>query len=330
MPRKPKRRASGPDDPRGMERLRDAFMAWMRTTNYSEHTIYGRQIYLDLFIRWATERGIARPADVTQPILERYQHHLMHLVRPNGKTLAIHSQYSRLVPLRAWFRWLSKRKHILYNPAADIDLPRLAQRLPKHVLSVSEVETVLAVPDVNSALGVRDRAMLETFYSTGMRRMELAGLKLGDLDAERGTLIIRQGKGKRDRMLPFGQRAAKWVAKYARQVRPELVVGLDEGVLFLTSAGERFAPGRLSQLVRGYVEASGIGKTGACHLFRHTMATLMLEGGADIRFIQQMLGHARLETTQIYTQVSIRKLKQVHASTHPGARLDRSKATQEP
>ena len=156
-----------------------------------------------------------------------------------------------------------------------------------------------------------------------MRRFELINLKLYDIDAERGTIMIRQGKGKKDRMVPVGERALAWVEKYLTDVRPSLVVEPDEGTVFLTNQYEPFTKNRLTQLVRNYVDAADIGKKGACHLFRHTMATLMLENGADIRFIQQMLGHARLDTTQIYTQVSIRKLKEIHSVTHPSAKLKR-------
>jgi integrase/recombinase XerD len=168
-----------------------------------------------------------------------------------------------------------------------------------------------------NAFGLRDRAILETFYSTGMRRSELMGLGLFDIDRERGTVMIRQGKGKKDRMIPVDERAIAWIDRYQTRVRPELVVERGNATLFLTQAGEAFTPDRLTQLVRGYVNAADIGKTGSCHLLRHTMATLMLENGADIRYIQAMLGHAELSTTQIYTQVSIRKLKEIHSATHP-------------
>lgn len=160
--------------------------------------------------------------------------------------------------------------------------------------------------------------MLETLYSTGMRRLELIGLHCHDLDAERGTVMIRQGKGRKDRMIPIGERALAWIEKYRNDVRPELALGVDAGTLFLSNLGEAFTPNRLTQLVRDYVDAAKINKRGSCHLFRHTMATLMLENGADIRYIQAMLGHAKLDTTQIYTQVSIRALKAIHTATHPG------------
>ena len=134
--------------------------------------------------------------------------------------------------------------------------------------------------------------------------------------------MIRLGKGKKDRMIPIGARALAWIDKYVTEVRPTLVREPDDGTLFLSNLNEAFTPNRLTQLVREYVDAAQLGKRGACHLFRHTMATLMLENGADIRFIQQMLGHAELSTTQIYTQVSIRKLKEIHSLTHP-ARLEK-------
>ena len=223
---------------------------------------------------------------------------------------------ARMVPL------VARQHYLLHNPASEIELPRLEHRLPKHVLSVQEMEQVLAQPAIHDPLGLRDRAMLETLYSTGMRRMELIHLKIFDLDTDRGMLTIRQGKGKKDRVIPIGERAAAWVEKYLREVRPNLVTEPDDRTVFLSNAGEPFCLDHLSNLVRDYVDKANIGKRGACHLFRHSMATLMLENGADIRFIQQMLGHADLNTTQIYTHVSIRKLKEIHTATHP-ARLER-------
>lgn len=316
--RKPKAIIGDPNDPEGMAVRLEQFLDWLRMKNYSERTVEGRELYLGYFILWAEERGIVRPAEVTKPILERYQRYLYNYRKKNGDPLSFRSQHTRLVPIRAWFKWLARQNHILYNPASELELPRLEHRLPKHVLTVSEAEQVIAQANVNDALGLRDRAILETLYSTGMRRMEVIGLKLYDLDVERGTLMIRQGKGKKDRMVPIGDRAIGWIDRYTRETRPGLLIGdASDDTLYLTHLGEPFTPNRLTQLVRNYVDAAEIGKRGSCHLFRHTMATLMLENGADIRYIQAMLGHAKLDTTQIYTQVSIRKLKEIHAATHP-------------
>ncbi|MGC1508944.1 tyrosine-type recombinase/integrase [Ketobacter sp.] len=235
---------------------------------------------------------------------------------------AANSQHTRTVPVKAFFKWLTKENHILYNPASELELPRLGKRLRKAILTESEMATVLNQTGTSTALGIRDRAILETFYSTGIRRLELIHLSLYDIDLDRGTLMVRQGKGKRDRMLPIGERAVAWVEKYLNEVRPELATAQSEQALFLTNLGTLFHPNRLTALVRNYINATNIGKKGSYHLFRHSMATHMLENGADIRFIQAMLGHANMNTTQIYTQVSIKKLKEVHTLTHP-ARMKR-------
>jgi integrase/recombinase XerD len=306
------------DDPQGMAAYVARYLEWLRVHNYSDATVNNRELYLGYFLVWAAERGLTQPKSITKPILERYQRSLYHLRKANGEPITFRGQHARLVPIRAFFKWLARQNYLLYNPASELELPRLEQRLPKHVLTKTEVEQVLQQPDVSEAMGLRDRAILETFYSTGMRRSELMGLSLFDLDRERGTIMIRQGKGKKDRMIPIGERAVKWIDRYLNTVRPELAIGRGNTTLFLTSTGEAFTPNRLTQLVRDYVNAADIGKSGSCHLFRHTMATLMLENGADIRYIQAMLGHAELSTTQIYTQVSIRKLKEIHTATHPG------------
>jgi integrase/recombinase XerD len=197
--------------------------------------------------------------------------------------------------------------------------------LPKTLLSVEEVEHVLNQPDVTEVTGIRDRAILETFYSTGIRRFELARLQLYDVDLAHGTVMIRQGKGRKDRLIPVGARACAWIGKYLDSVRPRLAARADEMRVFLTDYGEAFEKNRLGDLVKRYMRHAGIPQ-GSCHAFRHACATHMLENGADIRFIQALLGHSELSTTQIYTQVSIAKLKEIHAATHP-AKLERAATT---
>jgi integrase/recombinase XerD len=196
-------------------------------------------------------------------------------------------------------------------------MPRLGERIPRHVLSAEEVERVLLQPDLSRPMGVRDRAILETLYSTGIRRLELWALAVEDLDTGRGTLLVRYGKGKRDRLVPIGRRAVVWIERYLAEVRPKWAHDPEQRALFVTELGTLPGPERLTRLVRDYVEQAGLGRRGGCHLLRHTMASLMLENGADIRYIQQILGHALLSTTQIYTRVALGKLLQVHAATHP-------------
>ncbi len=315
------------NDPGSLYHQMRPFLTWMLEKNYSERTVGNRETYLRYFILWCDERGLTHPQEITRPILERYQRYLFLYRKKDGQPLSTRSQGTRVTPIRAWFKWLTKSNRILYNPAADLDLPRMEHRLPKHILTADEADRIMNIPDLKTATGLRDRAMLETLYSTGIRRMELIGLNQYALDYERGTLMVRQGKGKKDRMIPIGDRALAWIQKYRDEVRPGLALAVDDGTLFLTQLGDAFTPNRLTQLVRDHIDAAQINKRGSCHLFRHTMATLMLENGADIRFIQAMLGHAELSTTQIYTQVSIVKLKEIHTLTHP-ARLERVRSAQ--
>jgi integrase/recombinase XerD len=306
-------------DPHGMTRAVADYLETLAVRGYSPRTVEDRRHHLSAFIVWCAERGVTRPSEVTRPVLERYQRHLFHLRKANGAPVSFRSQYGRLIPIRGLFRYLARANRVLSNPAADLDMPKLDRRLPKATLTAAEAELVLAQPDLTDPLGVRDRAILEVLYSTGIRRAECMALSVWDLDAERGTLMIRLGKGRKDRVVPIGARAVAWVERYLVEVRPGFVVEPDDGTLFLTRDGFEFRGNRLSSMVAGYVDAADIGKTGSCHLFRHTMATLMLEGGADVRYIQEILGHAQLSTTEIYTRVSILALKAIHDACHPAA-----------
>jgi integrase/recombinase XerD len=320
MARVVKRRKPQPLPATPLAALLEEHLQHLAVRGFTENTLKVRRVHIEMFLRWCSERGLSEPVEITRPVLERYQRYLYHYRKKDGEPLSFSSQHSRLAPLRVWFKWMTRQNYILHNPASELELPRLGYRLPD-VLTEEEAEAVLRQPNIAEPVGIRDRAILELFYSTGMRRTELLKLKLPEVDRHNGLVTIHEGKGKKDRVVPIGERAIAWLNKYQNEVRPQFVVEPDDGAIFLTTQGEPFSPNHLSALARSYVEAAQIGKSGACHIFRHTMATLMLEGGADIRFIQQMLGHAKLDTTQIYAHVSIRMLKEIHAATHPSARL---------
>jgi integrase/recombinase XerD len=317
-----KRGGNGPGDfPQGergslaAEALR--YLRSLAVKNYSEGTIEARKDSLKTFILWAHERDLHQPDEITKPILESFQRHLWRYRKINGKPLGISTQRARLGTLRDLFKYLSKQNLILANPASELELPRPEKRLPEQALSLNQVRQVFNIPDLLDPLGVRDRTILELFYSSGIRRSELARLELTDLNQERQVLQVRKGKGNKDRVAPVGNRALHWLVKYLEEVRPKLALDQDEKALFLTAYGEGFNPDVLSRMVSKFIKQADLGRAGSCHLLRHTCATHMLEGGADIRFIQQLLGHEKLETTSIYTQVSIEQLKAVHARTHP-------------
>jgi integrase/recombinase XerD len=300
-----------------LEMLMREHLRALQVQNYSPYTVKGREGHIQFFLDWLKERGVTHPIEVTRPVLERYQRHLFYYRKSNGEPLSFRSQHARLVPLRVWFRWMTRQNHILHNPASEIDLPRLGRSLPKVLLSAAEVEHVMMLCDITDPIGLRDRAILETVYSTGMRRLEIVRLKLYDLQLDRGLLLVNQGKGSKDRYVPIGARAIAWLRKYIEEARPQLAIEPDDMSVFLTAQGEPFSRDHLTWTVRERIVAANTGKAGACHLLRHTMATLMHENGADIRHIQAILGHEDIRTTQIYTQVAIRALQQIHAATHP-------------
>lgn len=294
----------------------------LRVKNYSEYTVRNRLVHIGFFITWLKARAISLPRQITRPVLEEYQHHLFQYRKKNGDPLSFRSQHAYLVPLRMWFRWMTRDNRIPYNPASDLELPRLGRSLPKSILSAGEIERVLRLCNAATPLGLRDRAMLEVLYSTGLRRMELIGLKLYDLCLDRGLILIRQGKEKKDRYVPIGKRAIGWLERYLCESRLLANTDPDNMTVFLTAQGQRFSRDHMSYTIKLRINAANLGKTGSCHLFRHSMATLMHEGGADIRYIQQMLGHEDIKSTQIYTHVALRGLQEVHAATHPAEAMN--------
>ena len=315
------------DDPlagRLLVRYMEEHFEWMQVSGYSADTVRGRRQAIRKFIAWIDERGMDDPRQITRPMIERYQRHLFYYRKSDGQPLSVGMQLQYLAAIKLWFKWLTRQHHILANPAADLELPRQPKRLPGRILSRPEVEAVLREADPGTAQGVRDRALLELLYATGIRRSEAASLSLYDPDLLRGVLWVRHGKGNRQRVVPLGSRAVAWLDKYLTQSRPELLA-TDTQALFLTDYGEPMRADKIADKVRRYMDCAGIPKGGSTHLLRHACATHMLEGGADIRFIQALLGHTSLETTEIYTHVSIDKLIEVHRATHP-SRLERAKA----
>jgi integrase/recombinase XerD len=311
------------EQPSPFEAAVAVFLEHLAVRNYAAGSVAGYGHALSILGRFLAEAGVVDPATVTAEVLDRYRHHLARSASARGLPLAVATQSARLQAARVFFRWLWRTGRIPHNPAEGLDPPLAEHRLPPATLTVTEIETILALPDTTTVFGLRDRAMLEVLYSTAIRRAELAALRLEHLDPERRTVFVAQGKGHKDRYVPIGERALHWIGRYLADARPHLALPppRDDGTLFLGYTGRKLSRDYLSQLVTGYIDASGIPKHGSCHLIRHSTATLMLEGGADIRHIAELLGHARMETTQRYTRVSIHQLRAVHTATHPGANL---------
>jgi integrase/recombinase XerD len=287
--------------------------------NYTPDTIKNRRVILLRFARWLEERAVTDATAITRAMVERYQRSLFHQRKADGKPLSIRTQTERVKLVQLFFAWATKRHLLPANPAADLDYPRPIKSLPE-ILTASEIAAILAVPATDTALGLRDRSILETFYSTGMRRMEVVNLTMHDIDHERGIVRILQGKGQKDRYIPIGDIAMHWLGRYLAEARPDLRPGLDERCIYLNANGRPISRDNLTIRMRAIMKAAGIEKPGSCHLFRHTMATHLLEAGCDVRVIQEMLGHTKLETTAIYTHVGIAHLKKAHDAFHPAGK----------
>ena len=298
---------------------RQPYLESLAARNFAPGTLHSRRDAVNFFLGWATERDLTRPGQITRPILEAYQRWLWKYTKANGRRLGWHTQSFRLSGLKDFFRWLTRQNVLVNNPASEIELPRPEKRLPGAALTLAQVEALRAVPDLSDPLGIRERTILELFYSCGLRRAELCNLELPDFNTERRTIHVRRGKGRKDRMVPVGEHAVQWAEKYLTKVRPRLCLDTRTQALFLTAYGGPFNPDVLSRMVSAMLAKAGL--SGSCHMLRHSCATHMLEGGADIRYIQQLLGHESLETTAIYTEVNIRQLQEVHARCHPSGRL---------
>jgi len=303
--------------PPTLETLLRRFLSELEVANASPYTQSVRRNTLDKFLRWCHERGIELASEITFEILQAYQRYLFHYTNPHtGKKITPETQANYLRSVKLWTEWMVNIGTLEEDPARNLQLPKTKRQLPNAFLTQEQVEATLNATDVTTLLGIRDRAILETFYSTAMRRNELRCLELRDLNFESRLVHIRHGKGGKERMVPIGERAAEWVQKYIVDVRPMLLRRPTEA-LFLTKIGNPVHLVTLGKLARQYLDAAGITRVGGCHMFRHAAATQMMENGADVCCLQELLGHASLSTTQVYTHVTIKHLCQVHDQTHP-------------
>jgi len=292
---------------------------------YAPSTVVTYKDDLADFVAFCAMHDVVDVRQVTRPLLERYQRALFQRRATTGprvgEPLSLPSQARRISALKSFFRFLVRQGVVDGNPAADLEPPGREQLLPRNALTLQEVEHVLLQPNVHTHTGLRDRTILEVLFATGVRRQELAALSLFDIDHDKRTLFVARGKGRRQRVVPISERALHFVERYTKTARPALLTGApDTSALFLGDRGTPLSLHSLSALVAGHIKAADVGKTGSCHVFRHTFATLLLEGGADIRHIQLMLGHAKLTTTAVYTHVAIDALVEVYERSHPAAK----------
>jgi len=235
-----------------------------------------------------------------------------------GKSgLGSRSTARNMVAVRMLYRFLKNESYIEQLPTENIDLPRSFRRLPD-ILSPSEVESLLKAPDVNEALGIRDRAMIELLYATGLRVSELVTVTINRLNLEVGFLVV-MGKGSKERVVPMGEVAMEWVKSYITHGRVKILKGRESEYLFITARGDKMTRQGFWKIIKKNAFKAGIYKNISPHKLRHSFATHLLEGGADLRSVQTMLGHADISTTQIYTHINSERLKKIYKDYHPRA-----------
>jgi len=287
----------------------------------SNSTVYTKRILLTAFAKWCLANNIRLVTQLNLDSLEEYRRYLNRYRKErDGEPLDLATQRMRLMAVTGFLERLYYFKTIKSDFFVYFKLPRVNRRLPADVPDEVEMEQILRQAMTKGKMALRDRAILEVYYATGIRRTDLANLDIKDIDFTHQLVTVRKGKGSLDRRVPIATRALNWVRQYLKELRPTLV-GLDSGeALFLGATGKRIRTSKLSDMVGAYVRRSGVSKSGACHLFRHAAATAMLRNGADIRYVQEMLGHLDITSTQIYTRVTVMDLTRVYNDTHPAAR----------
>lgn len=291
------------------------YLEWMAVKNYSPRTITGHYYGLNFFLHWCLELGLTSPEQISCQIIKLYELHILQMTQREERPIGVCHHHQSLYVVKVMFNWLMENGIIDKSPAENIELPKLMRHIPQNVLGHNEIEEILSQPDIQNLFGLRDRAIFELVYSTGIRRKEIVGLQVDDINLRDGVLFVREGKGAKQRIVPVGQRAIAWLTKYLYEVRPILLKNRVDNALFLTYKGTGITTSGLANRITPYIRTAG--QTGCCHIFRHAMATSMLENGANISSIQEMLGHEQLSSTQVYTHVAQGKLREVYDNTHP-------------
>jgi len=288
----------------------------LKAQGYAENTIEIYRKGLDQFSRYLKKRTITDLRKVTKEVIQDYQEKVM------GEPIAMESKALKLRPIKRLFEYLTETNKLLINPTEGIVETSRRNRKIGPALTIEEMNKLLAQPNLSLKTHIRDRAIMEVLYATGIRLDELLSLEVYHADLKDKVLYIRKGKGKKQRVVPLGKAAVTYLKEYIEKIRPHYSrKNPKERKLFLLNTGLPMNPASVRQMITKYKSETGIKKPASPHTFRRTCATHLLQQGADIRYIQKLLGHKRLSTTQVYTRVMPIEVKQTHNKTHPGKDL---------
>jgi len=310
----------------------EQFLEHLRLKRYAKVSITSYRDGLKLFVRYLESRGILTPQAITLDILNDYKEHLEN----DAKNYSRNTIHLRLRTIKKLFEYLEATHQLLINPCEKLILPRLDRHLPKNILTQDEMKKLLATPNTSIRRGIRDRALLETLYSTGIRLRECLNLNVYDVDYETGHLRVTKGKGSKDRIVALGKESCQWLKEYLEQVRPYLmrekkisrinkrevkhkkkILSDDERALWVSQFGKRVTAIWINRLLNIYAQEAGLKKPVSVHTFRRSFATHMLAEGANLYYVQQLMGHAHARTLSHYVRLAPREAKDAHKRHHP-------------
>jgi len=293
-----------------MDAYRDRFIDHIRVERgLSRNTVQAYSNDLKRFQDYLADLNITDPTQVSEDIVEAFLDHL------DSEGMSVRSRVRYASSIRSFFNYLMREGVVSANPLELLESPRFLSKLPRYLTS-EEIRALLCAPDDSTPWGIRDRAMLEVLYAAGLRVTELVELGLNAVNLEVGFLVAR-GKGDKERIVPLGEDAVKWLDRYITHSRPVLDKGCGGGLVFLNRSGKGLSRQYFWSAIKKYALKAGITTDISPHTIRHSFATHLLAGGADLRSVQAMLGHADITTTEIYTHVERERLKSVHKKYHP-------------
>jgi integrase/recombinase XerD len=296
------------------------YLKHLQAQGFAPHTVDNAKGILKGFTAFLHQEGITSLEHLNLEIIEEYQQELAFSLTNKGHPMAICTQVEKLCRIRSFTRFLKEHDYLTHDPGANLKLPRKPKRLPRAILNEPDIRKLINAPDSHDNRGYRNMIIMELLYDTGIRRAEIAGIQLADIDLDGGYLKVT-GKGNKERVVPVSARVCTLVRNYILAVRQSFITGKDPGYLILNRWGDRIRGQSILAIVKRCLHLSKLKTRVTTHTLRHTCATHMLRNGAPVRHIQEMLGHESLETTQIYTHVTINDLKEVHSKYHPSNRM---------